>query len=70
LKWRCRDRSISCSLDEITTALEDWINTWKVRARPFEWAKVADQTIGGVTRRPDHDHNLLARTVGTSRQAA
>jgi transposase len=35
LQRRCLDRGVFCSLDELTTALEDWIKTWNATARPF-----------------------------------
>ncbi len=39
-----------CSLDELTTALQDWIKIWNATARPFKWAKTADQIIGRICR--------------------
>jgi transposase len=32
LQRRCLDRGVFCSLDELTTALEDWIKTWNAPA--------------------------------------
>ena len=43
LQRRCLDRGVFCSLDELTTALEDWIKTWNATARPFRWTRTADQ---------------------------
>ena len=39
-----------CSLDELTTALEDWIELWNATARPFKWTKTADQIIDRICR--------------------
>jgi hypothetical protein len=41
---------VFCSLDELTTALEDWIKTWNEAARPFTWTKTADQIIDRICR--------------------
>ena len=37
-----------CSLDELTTALNNWIKTWNDDARPFKWTKTADQIIDRI----------------------
>jgi transposase len=50
LQRRCLDRGVFCSLDELTTALEDWIKTWNANARPFRWTKTADQIIDRICR--------------------
>jgi transposase len=50
LQRRCPDRGVSCSLDELTTALEDWIKIWNASARPFKWTKTADQIIDRICR--------------------
>jgi len=47
---RCLDRGVFCSLDELTTALEDWIKIWNASARPFRWTKTADQIIDRICR--------------------
>ena len=39
-----------CSLDELTTALEDWIKLWNEAARPFTWTKTPDQIIDRICR--------------------
>ena len=39
-----------CSLDELTTELEDWIKIWNANARPFRWTKTADQIIDRICR--------------------
>lgn len=39
-----------CSLDELTTALEEWIKIWNANARPFKWTKTADQIIDRICR--------------------
>jgi hypothetical protein len=41
---------VFCSLDELTTALEDWIKTWNPTAQPFRWTKTADQIIDRICR--------------------
>jgi transposase len=50
LQRRCLDRGVFCSLDELTTALENWIKTWNANARPFRWTKTADQIIDRICR--------------------
>jgi len=50
LQRRCLERGVFCSLDELTTALEDWIKLWNEAARPFTWTKTADQIIEAVRR--------------------
>ena len=50
LQRRCLDRGVFCSLDELTTALEDWIDIWNATARPFKWTKTADQIIDRICR--------------------
>jgi transposase len=60
LQRRCLERGVFCSLDELTTALEDWIKLWNQTARPFTWTKTADQIIDRICRycsrisRPGH----------------
>jgi transposase len=48
LQRRCLERGVFCSLDELTTALENWIKTWNSNARPFKWTKTADQIIDRI----------------------
>jgi transposase len=50
LQRRCLERGVFCSLDELTTALEDWIKLWNEHARPFKWTKTADQIIDCICR--------------------
>jgi transposase len=50
LQRRCLERGVFCSLDELTTALEDWIKLWNAAARPFTWTKTADQIIDRICR--------------------
>jgi transposase len=50
LQRRCLDRGVFCSLDELTTALEEWIELWNATARPFKWTKTADQIIDRICR--------------------
>jgi len=41
---------VFCSLDELTAALEDWIETWNASAQPFRWTSTADQIIDRICR--------------------
>jgi transposase len=50
LQRRCLDRGVFCSLDELTTALEDWIKLWNEHAQPFKWTRTADQIIDRICR--------------------
>jgi hypothetical protein len=50
LQRRCLDRGVFCSLDELTTAPEDWIKVWNAIAQPFKWTKTADQIIDRICR--------------------
>jgi hypothetical protein len=50
LRRRRLDRGVLCSLDELTCALEQWIEFWNANARPFKWTKTADQIIDAIGR--------------------
>jgi transposase len=50
LQRRCLERGVFCSLDELTTALDDWIKLWNETARPFTWTKTADQILDRICR--------------------
>ena len=50
LQRRCLDRGVFCSLDELATALEEWIKIWNASARPFRWTKTAGQIIDRICR--------------------
>ncbi len=50
LQRRCLDRGVFCSLDELTAALEEWIELWNATAQPFKWTKTADQIIDRICR--------------------
>jgi transposase len=50
LQRRCLERGVFCSLDELTTTLENWIKTWNSNAQPFKWTKTADQIIDRICR--------------------
>jgi transposase len=50
LQRRCIERGVFCSLDELTTALEDWIRLWNESARPFTWTRTPDQIIDRICR--------------------
>ncbi len=63
-KWllagRCLTRGVFCSLDDLKTALEEWIKVWNDDARHFKWTKTADQILDRICRycdrisEPDH----------------
>jgi transposase len=63
LQRRCLDRGVFCSLDELTTALENWIKFWNASARPFKWTKTADQIIDASAATahasPDRDTSVV-----------
>ena len=68
---RCLERGVFCSLDALTTALEEWIKLWNENAQPFKWTKTADQIIDRIAATahasPDRDTWLpvsLSVTVG------
>src|SRR5213596_2698102 len=50
IQRRCLDRGVFCSLEELTSALEEWIKLWNESARPFRWTKTADQIIDRICR--------------------
>jgi transposase len=50
LQRRCLERGVFCSLDDLTTALEEWIKLWNEHAQPFEWTKTPDQIIDRICR--------------------
>jgi transposase len=50
LERRCLERGVFCSLDDLKSALEDWIKHWNEEARPFKWTKTADQIIDRICR--------------------
>lgn len=50
LQRRCLQRGVFCSVDELTTALENWIEVWNAHARPFTWTATADQIIDRICR--------------------
>jgi transposase len=60
LERRCLTRGVFCSLDDLKTALEEWIKVWNDDARPFKWTKTADQILDRICRycdrisEPDH----------------
>ena len=39
-----------CSLEDLTTALQEWIKLWNDTARPFKWTKTPDQIIDSICR--------------------
>src|SRR6266851_2623660 len=50
LQRRRLDRGVFCSIDELTSALEQWIKFWNDNAKPFKWTKTADQIIDAIGR--------------------
>ena len=44
LQRRCLDRGVFCSLDELTTALEEWIELWNVRRARRNARQVSRET--------------------------
>jgi transposase len=50
LQRRCLQRGVFCSLDDLTTALENWITVWNDSARPFTWTRTADQILDRICR--------------------
>jgi transposase len=50
LQRRCLDRGVFCSLEDLTTALQEWIKLWNDSARPFKWTKTPDQIIDRICR--------------------
>ncbi|MFD4504859.1 helix-turn-helix domain-containing protein [Streptomyces sp. NPDC058457] len=66
LQRRCLDRGVFCSLDDLKTALDEWIKIWNETARPFKWAKTADQIIDRICHYCDRisgpAHQYVART--------
>jgi transposase len=50
IQRRCLDRGVFCSLEELTTALEEWIKLWNDSAQPFKWTKTPDQIIDAICR--------------------
>jgi transposase len=50
LQRRCLHRGVFCSLEDLTTALDKWINVWNEGAQPFTWTKTPDQIIDRICR--------------------
>ena len=63
LQRRCLDRGVFCSIEELTSSLEDWINLWNEEARPFTWTKTADQIIDRICRYCARISDRLTRSV-------
>lgn len=53
---------MSCSLDDLKTALEEWIKVWNDDARPFRWTKTADQILDRICRYCDRISEPVTRT--------
>lgn len=50
LERRCLERGVFCSLEDLKTALEDWIKVWNDEARPFKWTRTPDQILDRICR--------------------
>ena len=50
LQRRCLERGVSCSAEELTTALQECIELWNEAARRFTWTRTADQIIDRICR--------------------
>jgi hypothetical protein len=50
IQRRCLDRGVFCSLEALTTALQEWIKLWNDSARPFKWTKSPDHIIDSICR--------------------
>ena len=50
IQRRCLDRGVFCSLEDLVTALREWIKLWNDSARPFKWTKTPDQIIDTICR--------------------
>jgi transposase len=50
IQRRCLDRGVFCSLEDLTTALQEWIKLWNDSAKPFKWTKSPDQIINAICR--------------------
>ena len=48
LQRRCLERGVFCSLEDLTTALQEWIKLWNDSARPFKWTKTADEILNSL----------------------
>jgi hypothetical protein len=67
LQPRCLERGVFCSLDELTCALEEWINLWNQDARPFTWTKTPDQSSTASAATAHASPNRLTRPWCLSR---
>ena len=38
------------SLEDLITALQEWVKPWNDSARPFKWTKTPDQIIDAICR--------------------
>lgn len=57
IQRRCLDRGVFCSLEDLTTALREWIKNWNDSARPFKWTKTPTRssTRSAATATGSHD---------------
>jgi transposase len=48
LQRRCLERGVFCSVEHLTTALQNWTEVWNSNTRPFLWKKTPDQIIDRI----------------------
>jgi transposase len=60
IQRRCLDRGVFCSLEALTTALQEWIKLWNDSAHPFKWTKTPDQIIDAICRYCDRISRLTS----------
>jgi len=67
---RCLDRGVFCSLEQLTTALEEWIELWNATARPFKWTKTATRssTASAATVHASPDRDTRTRVTGVRKR--
>jgi transposase len=63
LQRRCLDRGVFCSLDQLTTALEDWIKIWNDRARRSSGPRppTRSSTASAATAHASPDRDISGR---------
>ncbi|MFD3480133.1 hypothetical protein [Streptomyces sp. NPDC058695] len=61
LQRRRLERGVFCSLDDLKTALGEWIKIWNATARPFQWTRTADQICHYCDRISGPTHYALCR---------
>jgi hypothetical protein len=59
---------VFCSLDQLTTALEDWIRIWNDGAQPFTWTKTPPVAYGDDRFLPAGSRALAVSGVRADRR--